>query len=491
MGVAVADPTNRLPLRGVQGPHAFEMAPEIADEIRADGVRGIAAAPIGASKRRLTIGMPQSDLLLMAAWSAIGIATATNYGNYSASSVVLVTLGVFLLTVTITRRLVPNGARNSAMNGRWLGVGTAILAAVALPAGVYGSGADLYSSRLLTAAAALIVATWLILRLPKARGAAYVVVAIMTVAGIAMLLASPKPVIDVWYMLQAAGHGLSHGHNIYTLKWTGDIPGEVSNRFVYLPGSAVLLWPFHILFGDVRYGLLAAMAITGVLLIRVSKKSESALLACLFLLYPRFLFGLEQSWVDPLSLLALCLTGYCVMRGRKGWAVVAFAVALSCKQYNWLIIPFAAMWSDFGWRRTTLSVGGASLFVLPWAVADVHAFVSGSFSYLFDSTPRLDSLSLYTTILRHGIDPGSSLTVVGIGSVIALSMWRLPRDTYGFFVGSAAVIAVYDLFNKLSYYNAWSFAGGLALFAVVFGRASQVALEEGAESLDLVEERTS
>lgn len=78
MGVAVADPTNRLPLRGVQGLHAFEMAPEIADEIRADKVRGIAAPPIGASKRRLTIGMPQSDLLLLAAWSAIGIATATN-----------------------------------------------------------------------------------------------------------------------------------------------------------------------------------------------------------------------------------------------------------------------------------------------------------------------------------------------------------------------------------------------------------------------------
>ena len=81
--------------------------------------------------------------------------------------------------------------------------------------------------------------------------------------------------------------------------------------------------------------------------------------------------------------------------------------------------------------------------------------------------------------------------MVGIASVIALSMWRLPRDTYGFFVGSAAVIAVYDLFNKLSYYNAWSLAGGLALFAVVFGPASQAALEEGAESLDLVEERTS
>jgi hypothetical protein len=79
---------------------------------------------------------------------------------------------------------------------------------------------------------------------------------------------------------------------------------------------------------------------------------------------------------------------------------------------------------------------------------------------------------LYTTAILHGHDPGLWLTAVGIVAVIALCVWRLPRDIFGFFLGSASVIAVYDLLNKLSFYNAWALAGELALFAVVFGAAT-------------------
>jgi len=246
----------------------------------------------------------------------------------------------------------------------------------------------------------------------------------------------------------------------------------VSNRFTYLPGAAVLLWPFHAVFGDVRYGLLTAMVLTALTLIRITKRSDDALVASLFLLYPRLLFGLEQSWVDPLSLLSLCLCGYAVTRGRRGWAVVAFAVALTCKPYTWMLVPFAAIWKDFGWRRTALSVGAAALFILPWAAANVHAFVSGAITLNLDLGFRRDSLSLYTTAVLHGFTPGLWFPAAAILVALALALWRLPRHTYGFFLGAATVVGLFDLFDRLSFFNEWEFAGGLAFFAVVFGRAA-------------------
>lgn len=328
-----------------------------------------------------------TELVLLSVWVLIGLGSAARDGSYSTSLVVVMTVGVILLLLVSARRFLPTTSGDTVRRGGQAAACAALFAAIALPAGIYGSGPDLDVSRVLNAVAALLVAVWLICGFPRGRLLAYVAVGVMTMAGLFMVLSSPRPAIDVWYMLQAAGHGLSHGHNIYAVRWTSGVPGGVSNTFTYLPGSAVLLWPFHALFGDVRYGLLAAMALTTFVLIRISRGSVAALIACLFPLYPRFLFGLEQSWVDPLSLLFLCLTGYAMIRGRRGWAVVAFAVVLSCKQYNWLLIPFAVLWVDFGWRRTALSVAGASAFVSPWIVADTHAFIAGAFRYNFDIPP--------------------------------------------------------------------------------------------------------
>jgi hypothetical protein len=49
-----------------------------------------------------------------------------------------------------------------------------------------------------------------------------------------------------------------------------------------------------------------------------------------------------------------------------------------------------------------------------------------------------------------------------------LVIWRLPRDAYGFLLGSAVVMAVFNLTNKQSFFNEWALAAGLALAALVF-----------------------
>lgn len=412
-----------------------------------------------------------AEIPLLAAWSAIGVGAALDDGAYTPLAVILVTSATVLLLLVTAARLMPAHHLSWPVRGMFaVAAEVALLVAYKYPAGIYGSGAWLTTSRALTAATATLAVLWLILPLRQPRAAAAMAVLLMGAAGVAMILSSPRPYIDDWYMLQAAAHALSHGQNIYTARWSGP-PGEASNLFVYLPGSGVLVWPFHAAFGDVRYGILAALMATSYILISVSGNATAALVGCLVVLYPKAIFGLEQSWIDPLVLLAVCGAAYAVVRGRKGWAVVAFAVALTCKQTAWILVPLAFAWKEFGWRRTLMSVAAAVLFMLPWAVTDPHAFYFGVISWLLHYPPRLDSLSVFATAFKHGLHPGVGLTALATLVALGLAMWRAPRDAYGFLLGSAFVMAVFNLANKQAFFNEWQLAAGLALAAVTFGTA--------------------
>jgi len=387
-------------------------------------------------------------------------------GKYSVSAIVLVAMGTVLIVVTAVQgRLRPTWSRLAGVVA-----GVAVLGGLGQTAGLFQSHSHEVALRALITTATVLVAVWLVLNLPRPRFIAYTAICVMAVTGVVMVLSNPRPGIDVWYMLQAAAHALSHGRNIYTTKWTSGVPFEYSNGYVYLPGGAVLLWPFQALFGDVRYGVLAAMLFTSLLLVRLRPRSPAVLLGCLVLLYPQAISGLGQAWVDPIVLAAVCAAAYAVDRGRPGWAVVAFAVCLTCKQQAWILLPLAILWRDFGWRRAAWSVAGALVGILPWALTDTHAFYSNAFAYNFFLGARWDSLSLFRTALTFGWYPGIFVTALITTGAVALVVWRVRLDTFGFLLGSAAVMATYNLVNKQSFFNEWELAAGLVLLAVVFGQ---------------------
>ncbi|HXX91738.1 MAG TPA: hypothetical protein VEI83_16085 [Acidimicrobiales bacterium] len=434
---------------------------------------------------RLTEGAPiTAELPLLAGWAAIGIGMVLNLSRYSPLGAFLLTCGTALVVVVVAAKLQPGSGWCRAA-GVAVALATAVFGATFFPAGLYGAGPWLAVSRGFTSLAAVGVALWMTLDLPRARIAGYVVVGAVAFSGVAMILASPAPAIDVWYMLQAAASGLSHGANMYSLHWSSHLASEVQNQFEYLPGSAVLLWPFHVVFGDVRYGLLAAMAASALILIRVSPGPIGGLVAALALLYPRATFGLEQAWTDPLVLVTMTATAFLVTRGRRGWAVVAFAACLTCKQSAWLFIPVAAMWPAFGWRRTLLSVGAASAFISPWLIADIHAFYQGAIASNLYLPPRATSLSLYTTVLNHGWNPTIAFTSVATLAAIVLVVLRAPRNAYGFLLGSATVLAVFDLTNKQTHFNWWALVACLLVAALAFGHRS-ANVPGGHDPLDLV-----
>jgi hypothetical protein len=424
----------------------------------------------------------QAEPLLLAAWSAIGVGAARGNGMYNTPSIVLVSLGTLCL---VAAAAFPTGSSpRSNHHLDWgLPIGAAVFTAVALPAGILAAGFQMYLGHALTALCAVGLAVPVVLQTRMSRPYAYALIGVMTWAGVAMILADQNPYIDVWSFLQATAHGLSHGVSMYKLQWAAP-PGQSTNVFPYLPGGAVLLWPFFVLFGDVRYGELAALVLTSLLLTHCRRDRTGLMLGCLVLLYPRVLMGLEQSWIEPLIVLEIGLAAYACARGRKTLAIVAFAAALVTKQQVWLLLPMAVVWEEFGWRRTLYAVGGAVAFIVPWYVVAPAGFVQGTLLYNLRLPARLDSLSLFTTAILHNIHPSFALVGILTLAAIGLALWRGGRDTQGFLVGAAMVEAVFNLANKQSFYNEWELAAGLALLAVGFGYVEPTYASGGSSSGD-------
>jgi hypothetical protein len=411
------------------------------------------------------------SLALLVAWSLISLGAARHFGTYTPQAIAMVTAGMAVLTISVLR-LGSSGYRAGAPN--WTGLVVAgIVAAVACqfyPAGEHAHGAaEAWAHGLLVGAgvALLIVVS----SRDELRWLGFGVVVLAGGAGVAGIIASPRPPIDVWYILQGSAHATLHLRNAYAHAW----PGAQGHLLPYLPGAAILVAPFYLVFGDVRYGLLAALLAAAVAVAALRNTAAgragtagktTMVLACLILIYPRALYGIEQSWPEPLLLALIAGMVWAVERRRPGVAVVCFTAALATKQHVLILVPLAAIWPAFGWRRTLTAVGAAAVIVGAWFVASPRAFVHGAITYNLNLRPRHDSLSLFATAIRAGQTPSFALVPLLMAAVLVLGLWKLPRTTPGFVLGSAWLLGMFNLFNKQSFFNEWSLVVGLIIVGV-------------------------
>jgi hypothetical protein len=306
------------------------------------------------------------------------------------------------------------------------------------------------------------------------------VLVVFAVAGTVEFQANHRPWIDVWYMLTHASQCVTHMCNPYTMS-TPD-SGGVTYGITYLPGSFLFLTPFHVLYGDVRYGLLAALLVAAWALRRLIDGRYGLIAGCLVLTVPGTLLALQMSWVEPLLLVFVVLALLGRKRNMPTLVVLALAAAFVTKQHMLLLLPM--LLAVFGWRRTALAGAVAAVVGLPWFLASPTAFYDDTVKYFFGLGPRGDALSLWAmtpTHIRPFLPP---LLVVLMYAVV----WRwLPRTTSGFLVGSALVLAGFEFVNKVSFYNEWALPTMLLLTGAVAGAATA---PEGHEAHPLSETKS-
>ena len=397
------------------------------------------------------------SLLLLVAATFVGFADFYGYGAYTQRSLRLVgvgclTVGLALLlpwlrTSRLSRRydvLVPQLAIVTLI--AWQGL-TLVRATM-----LYGHGHALSDARYLSIAIPLVGAAAILTSGVVSDWWWRLLVLAFAVGAVATIRASPRPVIDVWYFLQHTSDCVLRGCNLYTVT-TPDAPGA-QHVFPYLPMTAVLLAPFRLLFGDVRYGESVAI-IVGALLMRRCGTRTTQRLSPLMLCVPGLFFQIEQAWTE--SLLLALLVGAAAV-SLRGWdssgrwvaAGLLFGLALASKQHMWLLVPVAAI--TLGVRTTGLGVGVAGVMILPWFVAAPSAMWHRTVTDFVQIAPRRDALTLW---LHESSSVRTGVTLIALLGAYAL-VWLVCREVpWRFLLGAATVLAAFDLTNKASFFNQW------------------------------------
>lgn len=316
------------------------------------------------------------------------------------------------------------------------------------PVAIYGHGRWLTVAEMV---AAVLPALGLVIAVAAdnvARIAYRVLLALFTLGGVAVIRSSPRPSIDVWYLLQHATSCLTHGCNPYAMH-TPASP-QLKDGFPYLPGTAYVLTPFHVVLGDARYGEVAALLVGAVLLTRMIGGQWGKVAAALALSVPCTLFSIEQAWIEPLLFAALVAVAWAWRANRSVALVVLLALAFTLKQHAILLAPLAL--GMLGWRRTLAAGGAAAAVSAPLVFLNFHAFWETAVKVFYDLPPRTDSLSIWLDA-SPSIRPWLPYVLLAAG--YALIGLRMPWTPAGWLVGSGLLLGLFDLGNKFSFFNEW------------------------------------
>lgn len=248
-------------------------------------------------------------------------------------------------------------------------------------------------------------------------------------ARIFMILSSPDPQIDVFFVMQQAAQGLLEGKNPYSMVFGPSWYGK--STIAYLPATIYLAVPARLLLGDVRYtyavGDLVVAIVLYAMVQRVSARAgESRLQArCLALLYlfnPMALFILEQSWTDTAVIAVLFLVWFVWFRLQRPVAAAALlGIALVTKQYVVLLLPF--LWRHPRVRPAHLgcAILTAALLGLPLALWNFNDFLEDVLLYLVRMEPKPESLNLFSFAYHAAgvrLSGALALLLVPLGAVL-------------------------------------------------------------------------
>lgn len=125
------------------------------------------------------------------------------------------------------------------------------------------------------------------------------------------IIASPKPIIDVFTMLKESPTVFLQGKNPYDAIFSPVYQGVITDYYTYWPVSFLFQIPLVFLFNDPRVLLLLADVSSAVLLFLLGNKTKIAgLLSLIYLFRPNSNFIIEQSWLAPLEFFLIVAAVY-------------------------------------------------------------------------------------------------------------------------------------------------------------------------------------
>jgi hypothetical protein len=380
---------------------------------------------------------------------------------------ILVVAGTLLLLVAA---LAPGLARASDKESNLTFTALFLVLAITTAAGLYFD--DAAAALLIVAAAITFIGLEAV---PQARQVRLYLVAGVVLAAHGLLVQHLQfPKQDVFRFLTYGVDGLfHHGLNPYLPIPDPRSPDVNPLTFTYPPGALLLVAPFRLLVGDVRWAFVAGellfiMGAAATAWRRGGLATWQQALLLTPLVFPRasqafFDYG-NHDWV-LLGLAAVALA----LRRHWLWSGLLFGVGIATKQY-FIIFPVAFLlpWLSRGALVTAALT--SAVVVIPFALWDWGRFWRDLSDPLRWPPPNPDRLTLVTMARQLGLDVGriGAAVLAGAGLVLAgASGWLARTSLARSLMACGASLALFTLLSNYAAYNYYVYA--LALF--VWGAA--------------------
>ncbi len=205
----------------------------------------------------------------------------------------------------------------------------------------------------------------------------------------------------------------------------------------------------------------------------------SATAAALFLFTPRGFYVLEQSWTEPLVLLALSLIVFIAVRIPRLLPYL-YGLLLAMKQYLPLTLPAVVLlWGhERRLRFLGLALGIAAAITVPFFWWNPHDFVRSLITVQWHAPLRSDSLSLFGG--GAAISPPPAWLCFGaLYTICAIGLARLPRTPAAFAALLGATQLFFLLVNKQAFCNYYYMS--LGAFWIALGVAPHSTVDHGVQ----------
>lgn len=312
------------------------------------------------------------------------------------------------------------------------------------------------------------------------------VLAIATVLKLALLVGGlyvvPHPTIDVWQLQQHAVDFLLQGKNPYTTPvadiYVGGIAFGYQKYYAYAPLNLLLSIPAKVIFGDYRFGLIAALAASLALFRACGRRLGVSsfridFLTMAALLHPRLERLMIYGWLEPYLVLLLSLFVYLYATGRRGTllTVVLFAMPL-LKQYFAVPIVIYLIIMRPRVRSVIIAALAGVLALSPLLLWNFEATVRNGLLFFVQNIGfRPDSLSVAAGIFAYnGYETGVKTALLAQLAAGLLAAWFLRRKDNrlaSFLMASALSLFASFLAAPQSFINYYFFVGVLVLFAAL------------------------
>lgn len=280
----------------------------------------------------------------------------------------------------------------------------------------------------------------------------------------------PNPFIDVFVILKQGIMDFSQNSDPYKRIYQDIYNGiydltyqKQEIKLVYWPLNLYILYPFQIIFGDLRFAYIFAMLISCLVLYIATTEKKIFYLSFILLFTNAFTFYMvKYAWIDVLAFPFFALYFLMFQRKKFIFAFLILGILMALKLYYIFILPVSILYlynTSKSIRQVILpgilSVLMMALCFMPYLISNPAALWY-SITYFTNSLPRIDSLSITGYIYQFHYNFSSIGTMISLFIFVAIlfRIWKEKRTALAFQIQDLTIILfALFIFGKQAFGN--------------------------------------